>query len=275
MSSSSWGCELKCKSDRGRSNQGRVILFVRMWVEISRSAQIYTRRNRHPLREDVSWNVFYHGYKSPFYSHPLREDVSWNMSILSIFAGLTVILFVRMWVEIADSFCELIQPPSSSSWGCELKWLMAVFIESVVVILFVRMWVEILQSAAIPEYHKSSSSWGCELKYRVWCGYTHWNCHPLREDVSWNTFGLSSPFSYSVILFVRMWVEIGDSSFISYLCTVILFVRMWVEICITSTGYFSTEVILFVRMWVEMYLHWNAHFQKSSSSSWGCELKCR
>ena len=79
----------------------------------------------------------------------------------------------------------------------------------------------------------------------------------------------------TVILFVRMWVEIffGWNRWHDY--RVILFVRMWVEMisqALTQAGYF---VILFVRMWVEMYVSSGRFlYLAMSSSSWGCELKC-
>ena len=49
------------------------------------------------------------------------------------------------------------------------------------------MWVEISVLQMLWSMMQSSSSWGCELKYgcRVQCKI--WCCHPLREDVSWNT----------------------------------------------------------------------------------------
>ena len=55
-----------------------VILFVRMWVEIVSNMKLSILPYRHPLREDVSWNV----------------------PALNVIVGFVVILFVRMWVEI-------------------------------------------------------------------------------------------------------------------------------------------------------------------------------
>ena len=121
----------------------------------------------------------------------------------------TVILFVRMWVEI---YCQLLwfllHKLSSSSWGCELKWLLWFTIN----ITFCHplredvswniphsslsnadishplredvSWnVMILMSQPC---EKSSSSWGCELKYFKTIMQITDNSHPLREDVSWN-----------------------------------------------------------------------------------------
>ena len=178
-----------------------------MWVEISKN--------------DRSW-------RAP--SHPLREDVSWNTL----------------------SYTSKTEHPSSSSWGCELKYFhlcvnfwhishplredvswntpWGVHTHRCEVILFVRMWVEIkLKPGAFP-WLQSSSSWGCELKY-VWCcdlvnrvghplredvswnklwldnSSTGSNRHPLREDVSWNSVDYAAKSNKPVILFVRMWVE--------------------------------------------------------------------
>ena len=55
-----------------------VILFVRMWVEIIAISVIFLPCTRHPLREDVSWNIVTSAEWRGDKSHPLREDVSWN-----------------------------------------------------------------------------------------------------------------------------------------------------------------------------------------------------
>ena len=121
LSSSSWGCELKCCSKR------RTI-----------------KLHGHPLREDVSWNISVKElYDNRDKCHPLREDVSWNTYMHEWGKGGYVILFVRMWVEISFSRYAVPTQPvilfvrmwveitkliftngaksSSSSWGCELK----------------------------------------------------------------------------------------------------------------------------------------------------------
>ena len=101
----------------------------------------------------------------------------------------------------------------------------------------------------------SPSSWGCELK----CPYGRVCFH-----------------AYTVILFVRMWVEINSTSIEFNQNIVILFVRMWVEIQVKKNVWSGWKrhpfredvswndgavyiepwewVILFVRMWVEMML---------------------
>ena len=119
-SSSSWGCELKCVS----------------------VATLAT-----PLLSSSSWGceLKYIVYccRNKAISHPLREDVSWNLISKSINFRIQVILFVRMWVEILIYLYNLLECPSSSSWGCELKYKC-------------KCWIKVKNT--------SSSSWGCELK---------------------------------------------------------------------------------------------------------------
>ena len=168
--------------------KGSVILFVRMWVEISPIQKKWIQCLRHPLREDVSWNA------------------------MSVESGhlILVILFVRMWVEIIFG---------------------GITLAISIVILFVRMWVEMTMQQDQLHYLPSSSSWGCELKSEAEAqGYEPCS-HPLREDVSWNA--------------CTSFPQEGQN-------TVILFVRMWVEISIVSSDVPSLSVILFVRMWVEI-----------------------
>ena len=106
---------------------------------------------------------------------------------MTAWAG-TVILFVRMWVEmilIAAKGKKDIR--SSSSWGCELKCC---------------------YMAGQRQPTESSSSWGCELKYaRPGMFDEYIDRHPLREDVSWNNHRNIVGVFVTVILFVRMWVE--------------------------------------------------------------------
>ena len=101
------------------------------------------------------------------------------------------------------------------------------------------------------------------------------NCHPLREDVSWNSNTISHIITQVVILFVRMWVEIicdrlniflPVSSSSSWGCEL----KYWCSRCGTISychplredvswnvklGEFQYNflVILFVRMWVEIF----------------------
>ena len=143
-SSSSWGCELKCCWPSWSDIRRKVILLVRMWVEIEILILYFHRILRHPPREDVSWN------NSP-------------------------------------SVCVSEPPTSSSSWGCELKYLEPmIWAIRITVILLVRMWVEIDKNLRNGVMAASSSSWGCELKYPVFVCVGRAGCHPPREDVSWN-----------------------------------------------------------------------------------------
>ena len=120
-SSSSWGCELKCNSEEILSCQ-RVILFVRMWVEIYFGRFSPHSKYRHPLREDVSWNLTAHCRCSCDRCHPLREDVSWNGN------------------ELHNNMKKLGHPLREDvSWN----FLMLIDTSNQIVILFVRMWVEI------------------------------------------------------------------------------------------------------------------------------------
>ena len=178
--------------------------------------------------------------------HPLREDVSWNISTFP--NGMTD--------------CK-----SSSSWGCELKLLIAHLWWQMVGRHPLRedvSWnflILLISSVAFP----SSSSWGCELKccsfwcriHRIWSS-SSWGCelkciciaqalpdvsHPLREDVSWNVERYTDPMTGKVILFVRMWVEITIRCWLPCSVRVILFVRMWVEILK------NTVLIIVVAIW--------------------------
>ena len=142
-----------------------VILFVRMWVEIYPTWHRRISLNRHPLREDVSWNYAIREQIVSTQSHPLREDVSWNTSIRDFIKGVIVILFVRMWVEM-------------------LLWSEArLYLH---VILFVRMWVEIpVRNVLVSgQCHplREDVSWNIVC---AWCSIKETG-HPLREDVSWN-----------------------------------------------------------------------------------------
>ena len=193
-----------------------VILFVRMWVEISFHVRESKFLLRHPLREDVSWNVNHWERRTNRLRHPLREDVSWNvnhcerlMNRLRHPLREDVSWNIRRAINSVDSKRHPLREDvswniekwwgnrwdrmSSSSWGCELKYScddICVFADGV--ILFVRMWVEI----------------PVRLNF-VTVGLGH----PLREDVSWNKKDHEKkPIEMEVILFVRMWVEISKIS---------------------------------------------------------------
>ena len=128
------------------------------------SARRTSGRLRHPLREDVSWNVS--GGESTRNLHVILFVRMWvEISLKKRTVSDIVILFVRMWVEMLQYQQCNDQVQSSSSWGCELKCQWAI-------LQIIEPW--------------SSSSWGCELKYRLLCILIEHDSHPLREDVSWN-----------------------------------------------------------------------------------------
>ena len=122
-----------------------VILFVRMWVEISNGNMF----------QKVRTVILF---------------VRMWVEIQSITLGapyVIVILFVRMWVEMMCTGIQSIESQqSSSSWGCELKCICKDWGKvKKDVILFVRMWVEMLTTIRLSDLWSSSSSWGCELKF--------------------------------------------------------------------------------------------------------------
>ena len=112
--------------------------------------------------------------------------------------------------------CDRIQ--SSSSWGCELKYKSVLFLYlSRTVILFVRMWVEMSVLSLNTFATSSSSSWGCELKWAYKTRRKHRDRHPPREDVGWNLeeYGVNHRCSNMVFL-VGRWIEISLIVFLSF-----------------------------------------------------------
>ena len=166
-SSSSWGCELKYRT---RHVFSRIGVSSSSWgCELKYTGGLAkVTLNRHPLREDVSWNSSYAPYCSVLLCHPLREDVSWNIHTM---------------------IPQVFLCPSSSSWGCELKWpVLSSACYFRIVILFVRMWVE------IPVLRRVGYSGKVILFVRMWV--------EILQTPNW--LYMVAP----VILFVRMWVEI-------------------------------------------------------------------
>ena len=151
MSSSSWGCELKCS----RNWYCRLLgLSSSSWgCELKSVSGTSSRCTL---------------------CHPLREDVSWNTQNASGSETELVILFVRMWVEITSFVwgCRR-ETSSSSSWGCELKYkILGEGVCTLTVILFVRMWVEILKNTVlIIVVAIWFFLWGGELKY-LWSSFS-------------------------------------------------------------------------------------------------------
>ena len=152
-----------------------VILYMRMWIEIFFPIHFNNIIYRHPLYEDVNWNI-------------LPE---WNISYHY------VILYMRMWIEIcsiklissSDSCHPLYEDvnwnsrllcasisflASSSIWGCELKFFYAV------------VWNQRISHPLYEDVNwnksviqkpgrklSSSSIWGCELKFLHWSVPNH------------------------------------------------------------------------------------------------------
>ena len=121
-----------------------VILFVRMWVEMTWMDLSIWSEQRHPLREDVSWNIRRKRSRKNervILFVRMWVEIRWTLHGRS---GSIVILFVRMWVEMLLKITLHWEIRSSSSWGCELK-------------CFCEQWGV--------KMNESSSSWGCELKW--------------------------------------------------------------------------------------------------------------
>ena len=167
----------------------------------------------------------------------------------------TVILFVRMWVEIYSPISTAQNCLSSSSWGCELKYYRDR--NACWTLLSSSSWGCELKwkGGLFPDIDvQSSSSWGCELKFFQSLSYNlQYNRHPLREDVSWNVNETIPNTINAVILFVRMWVEIHIKNFRK---NKLLSSSSWGCELKCQTSQQQTKyifVILFVRMWVEIY----------------------
>ncbi len=229
-----------------------------------------------PLREAVSWNIFFSACLRMLCRQPLREAVSWNVIKLVVTFLFKVSLFVRLWVEmlhlryrqidqhrqplreaVSWNKCILIKfnltdsQPLREAVSWNIGKLSHVFLP--IVSLFVRLWVEILKYHNQSHHGRSASSWGCELKYP---DRTHWNRNGI------------------VSLFVRLWVEMlarpkafstqfrqplreavswNTKAWTLFLKQrVSLFVRLWVEMYQRAVGYEYEEVSLFVRLWVEI-----------------------
>ena len=187
---------------------------------------------------------------------------------------IAVILFVRMWVEIHILKSSIAVLPSSSSWGCELKWLTILHtaipyshplredvswnsnrvnnLAKALVILFVRMWVEITTFIPFNEFIRSSSSWGCELK---------WYSDDNKAGKVWSSSSWGCELKFLIFQVVQslfchpLREDVSWNFFTSLGLTVsfvILFVRMWVEMTQRMQKVGNPSVILFVRMWVEI-----------------------
>ena len=211
MSSSSWGCELKCNNSA-----------FRLPHQVSSSS----------WGCELKW--LFSLLFLRLHCHPLREDVSWNHSNINI----------TLWLST-----------SSSSWGCELKYL-----ES--------SWLNTMISHPLRE----DVSWNALSVDSV----PSTGCHPLREDVSWNIKSIIYCTINTVILFVRMWVEI-----LLLGCRILSGLRHPLREDVSWNN--NTLLIAMQRPGHPLRedVSWNTSptaepaVAKSSSSSWGCELKWR
>ncbi len=130
-SASSWGCELKYTMNWTlQRNTCQPLREAVSWNSASiRSTTL--SNGRQPLREAVSWNMTGDYMVAVQEGQPLREAVSWNS------------LCQRNLTEKVGS---------ASSWGCELKFIHAVYdVPGKAVSLFVRLWVEIVRILSTSE----------------------------------------------------------------------------------------------------------------------------
>ena len=102
-----------------------VILYVRMWIEMSVTSFQPCGYACHPLCEDVDWNK----NKELATKGVMSSSSMWGCGLKSkqesrLFMVRGVILYVRMWIEI---------------------WLKKDVIPCAYVILYARMWIEMIQ----------------------------------------------------------------------------------------------------------------------------------
>ena len=188
LSSSSWGCELKCICCHCLSRSVRHPLHEDVsWNRSDSSRQVHDLR--HPLHEDVSWND--HGWIQDVscYRHPLHEDVSWNVFLLDAFLIASVILFMRMWVEIIlivlRVLCSRSHPLYEDvSWNMNLTTGIG-YDNSHPLHEDVSWNDSKVQHGTVLSGHPLHEDVSWNLKMQTSDGYDV--SHPLREDVSWNS----------------------------------------------------------------------------------------
>ena len=125
LSTSSWGRELKYQNKNKilfeKCRPPREVVSWNTACVVSLSVA-----SRRPPREVVSWNAINSYQKMLRACRPPREVVSWNTSSSAVIIHLLVDLLVRSWVEMSlFCFCCLCCSWSTSSWGRELKFLIA------------------------------------------------------------------------------------------------------------------------------------------------------
>ena len=145
-----------------------------------------------------------------------------------------VILLVRMWVEILSVLCIMEIFPSSSLWGCELKYP-----------VLVQMFLHVRHPPC------EDVSWNSLFSD----DFKNYGGHPPCEDVSWNITSVSpvAGRTESSSLWgceLKCYGVVGTVGNLK----VILLVRMWVEMLAIRPDTVAISVILLVRMWVEISL---------------------
>ena len=120
-SSSIWGCELKYGQSFLTVQLPSVILYMRMWIEIVR--EVKKLGGRAVILYMRMWIEISAGRSPRSIScrHPLYEDVNWNIAFMVHRFPSSVILYMRMWIEIFPMSRFSFPNASSSIWGCELK----------------------------------------------------------------------------------------------------------------------------------------------------------
>ena len=85
------------------------------------------------------------------------------------------------------------------------------------------------------------------------CGHLLWSeASMLHKDIYICYMENCSILYVAVILYARMWIEIGSDGAIKPLFEVILYARMWIEIHPVQELRHAVWVILYARMWIEI-----------------------
>ena len=160
---------------------------------------------------------------------------------------------MSVWVEIDIVFTAVYAANRSrSTWACELKY------------------------PALPvllSFYQSRSTWACELKYFVFIPFNDIFRHAPRERVSWN-FQIFRAQGTGERHAPRERVSWNPTTF-AYMVQglVTLHVSVWVEITLFHSFKCHQVVTLHVSVWVEIYCTAQTDGERSSRSTWACELK--
>ena len=159
---------------------------MRMWVE-----KISQRKINAAEKSSSSWGCELKSISRAKQvweqRHPLHEDVSWKTS------------FMR---ALISSACHPLH--EDVSW----KITTNTTLNHGGVILFMRMWVEKSIGMNCQDYGfghplHEDVSW----KVTIYSPHCCLHSHPLHEDVSWKAISSAFTDAFTVILFMRMWVE--------------------------------------------------------------------